>query len=234
MQQQLVTIPIIAAQSQNLITTPFRCLLDVFSMIYVDRCTSVSADVKEFHKVGSFKFQFNHNCLFIGFPLNYERPVVSSCCFCFSWYFENHHVMLWSHWLYIFDTVSPLVYFFTPFIHSILIVKMYKRHIFTLLNEVSPVQIYKSESTNKSRPLYLFFTYLQVQYSYSPLTFILNMMISIILSCLVYTSKRCWLWECVLCCKEKFGNVPNDNAGLHFLADHNIWTAKQERLIVTN
>ena len=106
--------------------------------------------------------------------------------------------MLWLHWLYIFDTVAPLVYFFTPFIHSILIVKMYKRHIFTLLNEVSPVQIYKSESTNKSRPLYLFFTYLQVQYSYSPLTFILNMMISIILSLLVYTSKRCWLCECVV------------------------------------
>ena len=33
---------------------------------------------------------------------------------------------------------------------------MYKRHIFTLFNKVSPVQIYKSKSVNKSRPLYLF------------------------------------------------------------------------------
>ena len=148
--QFAATIPIIAAQSQNLISTPFRCLLDVFSMIYVDRCTSVSAaSVEEFHKVGNFKFQFNHNFLFIGFPLNYKRPVVSTCCFCFSWYFENHHVMLWSHWLYIFDTVAPLVYFFTPFIHSILIVKMYKRHIFTLLNEVSPCKSIKVNPQTK-------------------------------------------------------------------------------------
>ena len=71
--------------------------------------------------------------------------------------------MLWSRRLYIFVRVAPLVYFCTPFICSILIVKMYERHIFTLFNKVSPVQIYKSKSINKSRPLYLLFTYLQVQ-----------------------------------------------------------------------
>ena len=109
---------------------------------------------------------------------------------------------------------------------------MYKRHIFTLLNEVSPVQIYKSESTNKSRPLYLFF------YISASTIFIFTINFHLEYDDIHNIKFSSLHFKAVLvvwmCCKEKFGNVPNDNAGLHFLADHNIWTAKQERLIVTN
>ena len=87
--QFAATIPIIAAQSQNLITTPFRysSMFSVFCRIYVDPCTSVSAYAREFHRVGDSQFQFNHNCIFIWFPPIWCRRPVVSTFFCFSWYF---------------------------------------------------------------------------------------------------------------------------------------------------